>query len=111
MNMATSISTCFRKYATFTGTASRREYWYFFGFYVIIELITSRLGAAGLLIDLAVWIPLAAAGVRRLHDAGRTGWWIFCPFVNIIFLCFPTAPENNKYALPPDPESQMTNRR
>lgn len=97
MNMGDAISTCFRKYATFSGTASRSEYWYFFLFYFIVEIFTSRLGVIGLLVDVAIWVPLAAAGVRRLHDAGKSGWWIFLPFVNIVFLCFPTVTINNKY--------------
>ncbi len=98
MNMGDAISTCFRKYATFTGRASRSEYWYFFLFYFIVEIFTSRIGAIGFLIDLGIWIPLAAAAVRRLHDAGKSGWWIVFPFVNLVFLTFPTQVEDNRYA-------------
>ena len=71
MNMVTAISTCFRKYATYTGTASRAEYWYFFCLYVIAELILFRLGGLYLLVIL-LWMPLSAAGVRRMHDAGKS---------------------------------------
>lgn len=99
MNMGDAIKTCFKRYATFRGTASRSEYWYFFLFYSIIEIFTSRMGALGLLIDLGLWIPLIAAAVRRLHDAGRSGWWIFLPLINIVFLCYPTMRDGNRYAL------------
>ncbi|HUY07634.1 MAG TPA: DUF805 domain-containing protein [Acidimicrobiales bacterium] len=96
--MGDAITSCFKKYATFTGRASRSEYWYFFLFYFIVEIFTSRLGVIGLLIDLGIWIPLAAAAVRRLHDAGKSGWWIILPFVNLVFLCLPTLVEDNRYA-------------
>ena len=56
------------------------------------------MGAIGLLIDLGIWIPLAAAAIRRLHDAGKSGWWIIVPFINIIFLCFPTVTHDNRYS-------------
>ena len=98
MNMGDAITTCFRKYATFTGRASRSEYWFFFLFYFIIEIFTSRMGVIGLLIDLGIWIPLAAAAIRRLHDAGKSGWWIIFPVVNLVFLTFPAQNEDNRYA-------------
>jgi len=98
MNMGDAITTCFKKYASFTGRASRREYWYFFLFYFIVEIFTSRMGVIGLLVDLGIWIPLAAAAVRRLHDAGKSGWWIILPLVNLVFLTYPAQTENNRYS-------------
>lgn len=98
MNMGDAITTCFKKYATFRGRASRSEYWYFFLSYFIVEIFTSRMGAIGLLIDLGLWIPLAAAAIRRLHDAGKSGWWIILPLVNLVFLTYPTKDEGNRYA-------------
>ncbi|HVB01258.1 MAG TPA: DUF805 domain-containing protein [Acidimicrobiales bacterium] len=98
MNMGDAITTCFKKYASFAGRASRREYWYFFLFYFIVEIFTSRMGVLGLLVDLGIWIPLAAAAVRRLHDAGKSGWWVIFPLVNLVFLTYPAQTENNRYS-------------
>lgn len=36
-------------------------------------------------------LPSLAARMRRLHDTDRSGWWLWLPIVNIIFLCQPGA--------------------
>lgn len=91
MNMGLAITTCLRKYAVFQGTASRSEYWYFFLFYIIIEATIGHFGIIGIAVEFALWMPLAAAGVRRLHDSNHSGWWIICPVVNFVLFCYPTA--------------------
>ena len=83
-----AVLVCLRKSATFSGRASRSEYWYFFLFcclfFVVWGYVVLVVGrqSDGLLFAL-VWIgnavlqiPLTAAGFRRLHDTGRSGWWI-----------------------------------
>lgn len=104
MNFATAVRTCLRKYATFTGTASRPEYWWFFLFNVIGGVVFSLTGVVALrtLWSLALVVPGLAVGVRREHDAGRSGWWILTlaiPPWGIILLCYPTKVLDNKYAL------------
>ncbi|MBQ7685762.1 MAG: DUF805 domain-containing protein [Bacteroidaceae bacterium] len=42
-------------------------------------------------------IPLLFAGIRRLHDAGHSGWWIFCPIMRIIFLIQESQEDDNKW--------------
>jgi len=79
MTFQESIGTCFRKYADFYGTASRSEYWWFLLFVVLGEAVASvlRLRAAPdatTLFSLLTILPLLAAGSRRLHDTGRSGW-------------------------------------
>ena len=77
------------KYATFAGRARRREYWFFFLFYVLIyfalSFLDSLFGAfdpkrgVGLLsgvFALGMLLPSLAVGARRLHDIGRSGWWL-----------------------------------
>ncbi len=86
-----------RKYADFSGRACRREYWFFLLFNVLIaaglSLVDSVLGMAdplrgvGLLsglYSLGVLLPSLAVGVRRLHDIGRTGWWLLIGLVPLI---------------------------
>jgi uncharacterized membrane protein YhaH (DUF805 family) len=82
-----------RKYAVFTGRARRREYWMFTLVNVLISIalgivdaiIGTDFGAGygilGTIYGLAVVIPSIAVGVRRLHDTGRTGWWILIGLV------------------------------
>lgn len=106
-----------RKYAVFQGRASRKEYWMFF---LVNFLIAFALGfAMGLLAaltgmdpkktdvvsslyGLAVFLPGLAVGVRRMHDIGRSGWWILFPIVNLVMLCLASQEGENEYG--PDPK-------
>ncbi len=73
-----------RRYAQFTGRARRAEYWWFILFGVIVSVVASivdaLLGAktvgVGTIVSLGLLIPQLAVGVRRLHDIGRSGWWL-----------------------------------
>lgn len=117
MTFGKAISTCFSKYATFTGRASVSEFWWWTLFNFIVSAI---LGGTfyGLLDDhgsfiayiwsLAVLLPSLGVLFRRLHDTGRSGWWWligFVPLVGwiilIVFCCMPSQPGANKYGYPP----------
>ena len=113
---------CLQHYADFTGRARRSEYWYFVLFNFIVSiLIGLSLGViAGLLNvpalvylaylwSLAVFIPSLAVSVRRLHDIGRSGWWVLLsllPLVGAIILiiwhCTDSQPGANQYG--PNPK-------
>lgn len=92
-----------KKYAVFSGRASRGEYWTFIlmNFVIVIILtvldISLGLGLLSNIYSLAVLIPSLAVGVRRMHDSGRSGWWIILPVVNIIFLLMGSEPGPNRY--------------
>ena len=114
-----------KKYAVFSGRARRKEYWMFFLFNLIITavlaLIDSLTGTfssqAGLgllsgLYSLAVLIPSIAVTVRRLHDTGRSGWWILLGLIPIIggiilliFMVLDSQPGENQYG--PDPKAAL----
>lgn len=82
MNFQTAVKTCLlEKYATFSGRASRPEYWWFILAYVIGAIVFSLLGIWLLyaLYVLALIVPVTAAGFRRLQDTGRPGWYILIP--------------------------------
>jgi uncharacterized membrane protein YhaH (DUF805 family) len=103
MTFTTAVRTCFRKYATFTGVASRSEYWWFFLFYFILDVALFLTGLVTLraLASLVLFLPSLAVGVRRMHDGGRSGWWILTSIIlpwGIYLLCTPSKTENNKYA-------------
>ena len=113
-----------KKYAVFDGRARRQEYWMFILFNIIITavlaLIDSLIGTVirqagfGLLqglYDLAVLIPSIAVTVRRLHDTGRTGWWILIGLIPVIggivlliFMLLDSEPGENQYG--PNPKTQ-----
>jgi uncharacterized membrane protein YhaH (DUF805 family) len=89
--------TAMKKYVDFSGRARRTEYWMFVLFNVIFAVVAlvidSVLGAAseeggyGLfygLFSLAILLPSWSVTVRRLHDVGKSGWWIFISLIPII---------------------------
>jgi len=80
-----------KQYADFNGRARRKEYWMFELFNIIIVMILAvidtLLGTDGVLLVLyvlSVFIPSIAVTVRRLHDTGRSGWWILIDFVPLV---------------------------
>ncbi len=85
-----------KKYAVFSGRASRAEFWWFVLINAIIGTILMVVdwalhtnGISSDIYALATLIPNLAVGIRRLHDIGKSGWWeliIFVPFIGIIVL-------------------------
>jgi uncharacterized membrane protein YhaH (DUF805 family) len=86
-----------RRYAEFSGRSRRKEYWMFFLLlmiaFVVVGIVEGALGMAGtvgpygplsILLILAVFIPSLAVGVRRLHDTGRSGWWLLIGLVPLL---------------------------
>jgi len=82
-----------KKYAEFSGRARRAEYWFFTLFngiaFLVLAFIDSAAGEGGGgvfmgLYGLAVMIPSLAVSVRRLHDTGRSGAWLFLGLIPLI---------------------------
>jgi uncharacterized membrane protein YhaH (DUF805 family) len=112
-----------KKYAVFDGRARRKEYWFFFLFTIIVSVILAiidnltgtynskvGIGLLGGLYALGTLLPGIGVTIRRLHDTGRTGWWILIAFVPIvggiillIFMVLDGNPGENKYG--PDPKA------
>ncbi len=104
-----AIKTCLRKYAVFSGRASRSEFWWWYLFYFAIRLVSVVLfveyadTAHTLRTDISLimyfivsiggLLPTIAVAIRRCHDTNHNGWWILCPIYNIIILCMPTKEE------------------
>jgi uncharacterized membrane protein YhaH (DUF805 family) len=106
----------FRKFADFSGRSARQEFWMFAlcNFIVALGLafVGYLLGRVGhLLVDLyslVVFIPALAVSVRRLHDIGKSGWWLLIEFVPVIgflvllyFMVQDSEAENNAYGPSP----------
>jgi uncharacterized membrane protein YhaH (DUF805 family) len=92
-----SISDGFKRYAEFSGVSTRSQYWYFIlGTTVISFIIQSLLGDfGGNIFTLATIVPTIAVAVRRMHDVGKSGWFILVPIYNFILLVTPTKPATN----------------
>jgi len=102
----------YKKYAVFSGRATRKEYWlfhlfYFIGFIVLIN-IEEMLGSEGNFFMLWLFghiIPQIAVGVRRLHDTSRSGWMyllmlIFPPWPIVLF-CLDGDKGDNRFGANP----------
>lgn len=96
-----------QKYAVFRGRASRREYWMFMLIHLtIVVLLASTPNAlvAGLLVNvyaIGTLIPGVALLVRRMHDAGWSGWWAIVPFACTIIALRDSEPCANRYGANP----------
>jgi len=80
-----------KKYATFTGRASRSEFWWVelvnFVITVVLDVLARGAGffaVIGYLYGLAIIVPSLALGARRLHDIGKSGWWQLIAIIPIV---------------------------
>ena len=83
MDPVEAVKTCLKKFFDFKGRARRSEYWWFVLFVVIVSsafsyasLLLPFLSIVGMICSLLLMIPQLAAMTRRLHDTGRSGWWV-----------------------------------
>lgn len=65
-----ALKICFSKFATFSGRARRSEFWFFYLWNTIISTVTCGIGS------IVLFIPFLSVTARRLHDTGRSAWWI-----------------------------------
>ena len=138
MNFIQSISTSMRKYVTFSGRATRSEFWWFYFFTVLVNLVATSQASSfvpalldgqdmtenessyflnnffflylSTITSLILLLPSLAVAVRRLHDVGRSGWWILIAFTVIgiipllIWYVTDTKDEENVYG--PNPKTE-----
>ena len=111
-----------KKYAVFEGRARRREYWFYVLFWIIIAVVLNvvdrmlgmynaeyGVGPLGGIFWLGTLLPSLAVGARRLHDTGRSGWWLLIglipligAIVLIVFFVMDSQPGTNQYG--PNPK-------
>lgn len=116
MSFQEAIKAVLGNYATFEGRARRSEYWYWTLAVVLAEVVILILSALNksvgqvlyVVLILAVLVPSLAVTVRRLHDTGRSGWWILVgliPFIGaiilIVFAVQDSQPGANEYGPSP----------
>ncbi len=79
-----------KKYVEFKGRAARPEYWYFFLFNIIAVAVLSvidnlfNITFLTTIYSLAVLLPGIGVGVRRMHDIGKSGWWLLIAIIPIL---------------------------
>jgi uncharacterized membrane protein YhaH (DUF805 family) len=125
MTLKEAVKVCLgKKYADFSTRASRKECGFFFLFYFILCMVLFMINimvvmfedsievyqlmvGLSVIVALLLMLPTYAVCVRRLHDTGRTGWWVllyFIPWIGtialIIMLCL-KSDEDNKYGPKP----------
>ena len=95
MGFADAVKSVFNQYAGFSGRARRSEYWWFTLFTMLASVVASIVDAVvgfpvgTIALLLAILLPSLAVSVRRLHDTGRSGWWLLIgliPLVGFIIL-------------------------
>jgi uncharacterized membrane protein YhaH (DUF805 family) len=103
-----------KRYWDFDGRATRKEFWMFvlisglvqISIYITVRVISGSAETASLfenLYVLAVLLPAIGLAMRRMHDIGRNGTWVFFPIVNFIFYCLKGQPHDNQYG--PNPKA------
>ena len=120
MTFSDSVATCFSKFVTFSGRASRSEFWWFMAFVFVSSLFFDALlpsvlseplahlsEAVGGIWALAMLLPGLAVASRRLHDIGMSAWWLLLylvPVIGWIILIInyvrPTRPEGDRFGPP-----------
>ena len=96
-----------KKYAEFSGRARRKEYWMFILFnaiftYSLLALdLFLKIGFLNIIYTFAILIPSIAVGVRRMHDVGKSGWFILIPFYNLVLACTNGEQGRNQYGTDP----------
>lgn len=115
MSFGEAIVSVFSKYAEFSGRARRSEYWYFVLFQILLSAalafaayMDSALSILGFIASLVLFIPSLAVEVRRLHDIGKSGWYVLIRLVPpvgivllLIWLCSEGDPNNNQFGPSP----------
>lgn len=116
----------FRKTFVFSGRSRRKEYWMFVLGITIISVILTAIetmaslelapdrGLLTTIFSIIILIPSISVSVRRLHDIGRTGWWLLLSFIPIlgwialfIFTLLDSQSGSNKYG--PNPKQASNN--
>jgi len=123
MAFGDAVGTCLRKYVDFSGRARRPELWWFVLFVSILTCFASVVdtivfdtdriqfgiflfdqGPVGKVVTVLLVLPMLAVGARRLHDIGRSAWWLaigLVPCVGfvvlLVFFCTGSQGRANTY--------------
>jgi len=100
--MFSSFIGSLNKYVDFSGRATRKEFWSFVLFYYLSIFLGGIVdGVVGVdfignLLFIGLIVPYISCAVRRMHDVGKSGWFMIVPFYNVILALTPSIPENQE---------------
>ena len=96
----------------FKGRSSRSEYWWGYLFNFLLGLALNFVPLIGGLLSVVMIIPGVALAIRRMHDIGKSGWYMLMaliplagPIIALVYLCTASQPEANQWG----PTVQYTN--
>lgn len=98
---------CLMNYFAFKGRSRRSEYWFFTVFNFLFSSIFSLLGTLndflflGLIYNVVLLFPALSVGVRRMHDVGKSGWFLLVPIYNLILAFTEGDKGDNQYGSDP----------
>jgi uncharacterized membrane protein YhaH (DUF805 family) len=93
-------------YVDFQGVAGRQAFWMYWLFYIVIAFVIGIIAAVTHLYfifdlySLALFLPSLGLGARRLHDTGKSAWWLligFVPLIGLVLIYFFCQPSTTPY--------------
>ena len=107
-----SIKLFFLYALNFKGRSSRSEYWWGYLFNVLLSFALNFVPVIGGLLSIAMIIPGVALSIRRMHDIGKSGWYLLMgliplagPIIVLVYACTASQTEANQWG----PAVQYTN--
>lgn len=100
--MFSSFIGSINKYVDFSGRATRKEFWSFILFYYVSiflgGILDGLLGVdfVGNLVILVLILPYISCAARRMHDVGKSGWFMIIPFYNFILAVSPSVTDSSE---------------
>lgn len=117
MSFVDAVRSVLTQYAVFSGRSRRSEYWFYTLFAIVVSIVAAQIDAAlgvqfvSIVLALGLFLPGLGVSIRRLHDTGRSGWWLLIGLVPIVglivlivFYVQDSQPTVNAYGPSPKPE-------
>ena len=91
-DLINAVKDAFSRFIDFAGVSTRPQYWYYILAIVLASAVVGiAFGENGQnALTLITLLPTIAVSVRRMHDVGKSGWFVLIPIYNIVLLASPT---------------------
>jgi len=91
-DLVNAVKDAFSRFIDFAGVSTRSQFWYFILATAIASAVVGvAFGQSGQdALTLITLLPTIAVSIRRMHDVGKSGWFILIPIYNIVLLASPT---------------------
>jgi uncharacterized membrane protein YhaH (DUF805 family) len=102
MNFIESVKSAFKNYVNFNGRASRAEYWWYILFVILAAILAMFISVKlYAIVWLGTLLPSLAVAIRRMHDVGKSGWYILIPIYSLILVLTEGQKGDNQYGADP----------